>query len=377
MIKSTINNAISRPTKSVGTMKSINIVGVLVSLILIGFASAEIVRIDDGLVEGTILRSREERSFYAFMGIPYAQPPINNLRFQAPVPVEPWTDTLSAISYGPMCYQIPRTETTIQMSEDCLQINVFSPNLTASLPVIVYIFGGGFVYGTGIDQGQPEHLMDRNVVVVNFNYRLGALGFLAVGTREIPGNAGMKDQILALQWVQRNIASFGGNPNSVTIAGLSAGGVSVTGHMLSPMAQGLFHRVISISGAIASMRTTPTGTGEDVARRLASSLNCTDTSDINATVNCLRDVGKNPFVLAEKTFHSILNFQRQPNAIVTAVMDNPPCTRNLWGPVVEPDLGQTRYLETDPDTLLKNGSFARVPVLIGITADEFAERVPG
>lgn len=274
-------------------MKSFNkVVVILISIHLFGFVSTEIVEIDHGQVEGTTLTSRLGRTFYGFMGIPYAEAPIENLRFQAPVPVNSWSGILNATSYGPMCFQIPVTETSmdIEMSEDCLQINVFSPNLAGSLPVIVYVFGGGFVYGTGIDQGRPENLMDRDVVVVNFNYRLGALGFLALGTREIPGNAAMKDQVLALQWIQRNIARFGGNPNSVTVAGWSAGGVSVTSHMLSPMAEGLFHRVISISGATASPRTSSTDTGIDAARRLASSLNCTETSDIDAMVTCLREV---------------------------------------------------------------------------------------
>lgn len=286
-----INISISRPTSLVTKMKSINKVGVkFIAIFLIGFVSAEVVEIDNGEVRGTTLYSRLGREFHAFLGIPYAQAPINNLRFQAPVPVNSWTGELDATSYGPMCYQLPVRQTTIPMSEDCLQINVFSPNLNGTLPVIVYIFGGGFVYGSGIDQGRPENLMDREVVVANFNYRLGALGFLALGTTEIPGNAAMKDQVLALQWIQRNIARFGGNAASVTIAGLSAGGVSVTGHMLSPMAIGLFHRVISISGAIASRRTRSTDTGLDAGRRLALSLNCTETSDIDAMVACLRQV---------------------------------------------------------------------------------------
>lgn len=272
-------------------MKSINTFGITsLTIILFGCASGEIVRIDDGEVEGTNMTSRLRRPFYAFLRIPFAQPPVGNLRFQAPVPVDSWNETLDATSYGPMCVQVPRIDNGIEMSEDCLHINVFTPDLEGSLPVIVYIFGGGFIYGTGIDQGRPHQLMDRNVVVAHFNYRLGALGFLELGTKEIPGNAAMKDQILALQWIQRNIQRFGGNPNSVSIVGLSAGGVSVTGHMISPMARGLFHRVISMSGAISSRRSIATQTGLDAGRRLAISLNCTETNDIEEMVTCLRAV---------------------------------------------------------------------------------------
>lgn len=272
-------------------MKWLNIVSVkCLSILLIGFVTAEIIEIDDGQIEGTILTSRLGRQFHGFIGIPYAQAPIDSLRFQAPVPVNSWTGVLNATSYGPWCYQAPRGHTiSINMSEDCLHINVFSPNLSGSLPVIVHIFGGGFVYGS-VEQGRPENLMDLNVVVVNFNYRIAALGFLAVGTTDVPGNAGMKDQILALQWIQRNIARFGGNPNSVTLAGLSAGGVSATSHMLSPMAQGLFHRVISMSGAIGNIVTGTTSTGLVRAKNLALTLNCTETSDINVMLTCLRQV---------------------------------------------------------------------------------------
>lgn len=277
-------------------MKSLNIVSVkCFSILLIGFVSAEIVEIDNGQIEGTILTSRLGRQFHGFMRIPYAQAPIDSQRFQAPVPINSWTGILNATSYGPWCYQAPRGPI---MSEDCLHINVFSPNLSGLLPVIVYIFGGGFIYGS-VQQGRPENLMDRNVVVVNFNYRIGALGFLAVGTTDVPGNAGMKDQILALQWIQRNIASFGGNPNSVTITGLSAGGVSATSHMLSPMAQGLFHRVISMSGAIGNIVTGTTSSGLVRARNLAVTLNCTETSDINVMLTCLRQVFSIRFYFAK------------------------------------------------------------------------------
>lgn len=216
---------------------------------IIGLGSCEIVEIEQGTIDGTLMTSRYGRSYHAFLRIPFAEPPIGDLRFKEPQPPKSWNDTYDATYYGPMCVQTG-ARPDIGADEDCLHLNVFSPNLTASLPVIVYIFGGAFSWGTGIDQGGPQSLMDREVVVVNFNHRVSALGFLALGTKEISGNAGMKDQVLALKWIRTNIARFGGDPNRVILSGMSAGGISATAHMISPMSKDLFHGVYSFSGSI-------------------------------------------------------------------------------------------------------------------------------
>ena len=129
--------------------------------------------------------------------------------------------------------------------------------------------------------------MDRDIVLVTINYRLGPFGFLALGIKEATGNMGLKDQVMAFKWVQRNIANFGGNPDKVTITGLSAGGFSVTAHIASPMSNGLFHRVISMSGAIAWQKGLQSN-GINEAKELAKRLNCsTDFSDI---FNCINQV---------------------------------------------------------------------------------------
>lgn len=189
-----------------------------------------------------------------------------------------------------MCVQTD-ARPDIDIDEDCLQLNVFSPNLTASLPVIVYIFGGAFVRGNGIDQGGSQSLMDREVVLVNFNYRVGALGFLALSSKEISLNAGMKDQVLALKWISQNIASFGGDPKRVTLAGMSAGGISATAHMISPMSRGLFHGVYSLSGSITGVRSLFFGPNVENSRLLAFKLGCEEEStDDDAIAACLRTV---------------------------------------------------------------------------------------
>lgn len=258
----------------------------LAGLLLSGCGFCEIVQIEDGAVEGTTMTSRLGRDFHAFLRIPFAQPPIGNLRFSPPQPATPWNGVLNGTAYGPMCMQ-SMSRPDLDMSEDCLQINVFSTNLVASLPVIVFIFGGGFLFGTGIDQGGPHSLMDREVVLVNFNYRLGALGFLAMETADIPGNAALKDQALALRWVQRNIAHFGGDPSRVTLVGLSAGSASLTGHLISPMTQGLFVGAIGMSAAISRnwIQESPL----EVGRKFAENLQC-EADDVPAIVACLRSV---------------------------------------------------------------------------------------
>ncbi|KAL4709679.1 hypothetical protein ACJJTC_007410 [Scirpophaga incertulas] len=210
--------------------------------------------IPDGILEGELVDNDYGEQFYSFKGIPYAKPPLGDLRFKAPRPVKPWDGVKQAKQFGPNCYQ---REVFLQLPpdgcEDCLYINVYSPNIKPrmQLPVMVWIHGGGFVWGSGDDNMYgPEFLLRHDVVVVTLNYRLGALGFLCLDTEEVPGNAGMKDQVLALKWVQKNIGYFGGDASKVSIFGESAGGASVTFHLISPMSKGLFNRVIFQSGCI-------------------------------------------------------------------------------------------------------------------------------
>lgn len=262
----------------------------LIFISIIAYGSFEIVDIEQGRINGTLLKSRYGEDFHAFLRIPFAEPPIGDLRFKEPQPPKPWIGIYDATYYGPMCVQT-NARPDIGADENCLHLNVFSPNLNGSLPVIVYIFGGAFSWGTGIDQGGPQSLMDREVVVVNFNHRVSALGFLALGTREISGNAGMKDQVLALKWIQKNIALFGGDPNRVTLSGMSAGGISATAHMISPMSKDLFHGVYSFSGSITGVRSLFYGPHHlAYGKLLAQKIGCNDTENIENMVACLREV---------------------------------------------------------------------------------------
>jgi len=251
-------------------------------------ASSEIVQIEDGAVEGTLMESWTGQSFHAFLRIPFAEAPV---RFQPPVKAQPWNGTLDGTDYGPSCVQPNFWNVQYGMKEDCLQLNVFTKNIPVNeaqlKPVIAYIHGGSYVVGSAIESG-PDYLMDRDIVFVTINYRLGALGFLATGSQEAPGNAALKDQVLALKWIQNNIKNFGGDPNKVTIAGLSAGAMSTTSLMASPMAEGLFHGVIAMSGAI----TWQLGLQNHqlaIAESLARQLNCT-TATPSELVACLKTV---------------------------------------------------------------------------------------
>jgi para-nitrobenzyl esterase len=199
-----------------------------------------------------------------YKGIPFAAPPVGDLRWRPPVDAAPWTGTRKADAFAPACMQVGVSmpgETTPAVSEDCLYLNIWTPaeakTAPEHLPVIVWIYGGGYINGSAsMPLYWGDRLAQKGVVVVTISYRLGPLGFLALPelTRESPhhssGNYGLMDQIAALEWIQRNIAAFGGDPKCVTIAGQSSGSISVSILMVSPLAKGLFQRAIGESGGL-------------------------------------------------------------------------------------------------------------------------------
>ncbi|HEV2599064.1 carboxylesterase/lipase family protein [Sphingopyxis sp.] len=224
--------------------------GILVSTALLASpVAAQQVTIDSGAVAGATTDG-----VASFKGVPFAASPVGALRWSAPAPAVPWTTPRDATAYGPDCMQNPLPGVqpgSRPMSEDCLTLNVWTPKPAkgAKLPVMVWIHGGGFVGGSGtLPETDGALLARRGVVIVSFNYRLGRFGFFAHPALGQGGNWGLMDQIATLKWVQRNIASFGGDPSKVTIFGESAGGESVSRLMASPAAKGLFARAIVASG---------------------------------------------------------------------------------------------------------------------------------
>ena len=256
--------------------------------------TADQVKTSAGAVEGS---PSKDGKIHVFKGIPYAAPPIGDLRWKAPQPVQPWTGVRKADEFGARCMQARIYGDMVFRddgpSEDCLYLNVWTPSLAkdAHLPVMFWIYGGGFVAGGSSEPRQDgEALAHKGVVVVSFNYRLGLFGFYAHPelTKESPhhasGNYGLLDQVAALEWVRKNIAEFGGDPKNVTIFGESAGSFSVSALMASPLSKNLFHRAIGESGAFfgRSLRLKSLAEAEKVGTEFAESLGASSLSAMRA-----------------------------------------------------------------------------------------------
>ncbi|MFF9011546.1 carboxylesterase/lipase family protein [Streptomyces sp. NPDC014870] len=237
---------------------------------------------------GPVRGERRADGSLRFLGIPYAQPPVGDLRFAAPVPPEPWTEPLDATAYGPTAQRRAFAEVTTIPEPSVpgagvLNLNVFTPGTDpeAGLPVLVWIHGGGYVAGSAASPWYDGSAFNRDgVVLVSLGYRLGIEGFLHLD--DAPDNRGVRDWIAALEWVRDNIARFGGDPAKVTIAGQSAGGGAVQTLLAVPAARGLFRGALSVSGAVMSPD------GPEVAR--AASRLFTARTGVPATAAALREL---------------------------------------------------------------------------------------
>ncbi len=257
-------------------------------------AIKEPVEVDGGQITGTPTLQWPP-GVRSFRGIPYAAPPVGDLRWRPPQPVVPWQGVKAADHFSAACMQAPTDtegnawrEGLVPVSEDCLYLNVWTPAKTANdrLPVMVFIHGGGNTRGAASEnQYDGAYLAKKGVVFVSFNYRMGAFGFLAHPdlTRESPhhasGNYAALDQIAALQWVQRNIAKFGGDPDTVMVFGHSAGAGNTCVLLASPLAKGLFHRALTQSGANLS-RQTPLADAEANGVKFAETLGAKSIADL-------------------------------------------------------------------------------------------------
>ncbi|MCW5967731.1 MAG: carboxylesterase family protein [Blastocatellales bacterium] len=256
-------------------------------LLMAAFASGAFaqnrVKTSDGEVEG---RADAAGVVRTFKGIPFAEPPVGDLRWKAPQPVKGWKGARKADQFGPRCMQRAIFSDMVfrsnGVSEDCLYLNVWTPakRNNERLPVLVYFFGGGFMAGDGSEpRYDGESMARRGIVAVTVNYRLGVFGFLAHPelTKESPhrasGNYGLLDQHAALKWVQRNIAAFGGDPRRVTIAGESAGSIAVSAQMASPLSKNLIAGAIGESGSIlGALSAAPLANAEENGAKFASTI---------------------------------------------------------------------------------------------------------
>ncbi|CAG7704399.1 unnamed protein product, partial [Allacma fusca] len=325
-----------------------------------GSKEGKLVETKSGFVKGVISLSRDGREFYEWVGIPYANPPVGNLRFASPQPISPWNGILDSSRYGSRCPQIDPFSLFIVGDEDCLSLNIHAPKIEGggkNLPVMIYIHGGGYNTMGSFDY-RPHYFMDEDVILVTFNYRLGILGFTSTGDKSIRGNMGLKDQTLALKWIKQNIQSFGGNPDEITIFGESAGGASVHYQMLSPSSKGLFQRAISLSGvatdpwSIDPMEVTKRRTEE-----LAQKVNC-PSHDSQELVMCLRS----------RSWRELLN--ADVNEMATFYILYPHKQGRLFAPTIEAVSDSEAFLTRHPLNILENGLAHRVPWITGVVADE-------
>ena len=314
--------------------------------------AAPIVRIPQGMLAGL-----RQGSVAAFLGIPYAAPPIGRNRWRAPQPAPRWEGTRSAKRFAASCWQVitpagtgPWTHEYVpqgKVSENCLYLNIWTPapDVHRRLPVLVWVPGGGFVAGSGsaaVYDGAK--LAAQGIVVVTINYRVGLFGFFvtpalaaqAVREHEPPGNYGLQDMIAALQWVQRNIAAFGGNPDAITLGGQSAGAMAIHDLIVSPLATGLFQRAIAQSGLPDTSPTVMLAAAERAGEKVARSAGATSPAALRAM---------------------------PPRRL--AALAPPAMTGPLLVPIIDGVL-----LPASPETLLIPGAFADVPILAGIDADE-------
>ncbi|KAG4079932.1 hypothetical protein HA402_006244 [Bradysia odoriphaga] len=302
------------------------------------------------------LRTWKNTTFYAFRGIRFAESPTGALRFKAPVPAKTWNNITAIFEneLGRDGSDCPSPNTSYD--EDCLFLNVYTKCLNESClkPVIVFIHPGGFYIGSGSSTNfGPEYLMEEDVVLVTFNYRLAFFGFTSVGTVDAIGNAGFKDQALALNWVHDHILHFGGDPNCVTLMGNSAGAMSVALHMVSPLSRHLFHRAFAVSGGILPQAKSPSSQ-LDLIEKLAELIGCTS---IENAFECVRNA-------------STVSITNNLRKIFKFGWDNPVYP---WLPVVEPKNGnEAPFLDEDPMKLLETGQYNTIPVMASVTKDETA-----
>jgi para-nitrobenzyl esterase len=330
---------------------------------------AEPVRIDTGLVRGLIVGSADDVQLYR--GIPFAAPPVGDLRWRPPQPAQHWQGVRECFAFGAAAPQQPVALATMfpgmtlqaKTNEDCLYLNVWAPARHGSepLPVMVWIHGGGYTFGAD-SQGLYDgaNLARRGVIVVGMNYRLGPLGFLshpqlsAESPHAASGNYGILDQIEALKWVQRNIGSFGGDASRVTIFGESAGGNSVYTLLMSPLAKGLFQRAIAQSGAtlaFAHIKQSHYGYRPAEVMGLEYAKKC-GAADGPGQLAALRAMSADELIKATASFDAPRSLEFRSD-------------RMRFGPVVD-----GWVIPDDPMTLFEKGQVNGVPLIVGANADE-------
>uniref|UniRef100_A0A8C6MNG6 Carboxylic ester hydrolase n=1 Tax=Mus spicilegus TaxID=10103 RepID=A0A8C6MNG6_MUSSI len=313
-----------------------------------------------GQVKGSLVHLKDtDIAVHTFLGIPFAKPPVGPLRFAPPEAPEPWSGVRDGTSHPNMCLQNDNLMGSedlkmmnlilppISVSEDCLYLNIYVPahaHEGSNLPVMVWIHGGALTVGMASMYDGSMLAATEDVVVVAIQYRLGVLGFFSTGDQHAKGNWGYLDQVAALRWVQQNIVHFGGNPDRVTIFGESAGGTSVSSHVVSPMSQGLFHGAIMESG-VAVLPDLISSSSEMVHRIVANLSGCAAVNS-ETLMRCLRGKNEAEMLAINKVFK-----------IIPGVVDG-------------------EFLPKHPQELMASKDFHPVPSIIGINNDEYGWILP-
>lgn len=318
------------------------------------------VKVHQGTVSGLREKLPNGNDLFAFRGIPYAKPPIGELRFKAPQPLDKFQyPVLDCSAERDVCFSRNMFTQEIEGSENCLYLNVYTPKVESEdkpLPVMVFIHGGAFLFGSGnSDCYSPEYLLQEGVVVVTLNYRLGTLGFTYLPSQGIEGNAGLKDQLMALKWVQQNVAKFGGDPNNVTIFGESAGAASVHLHLLSPNSRKYFHKAICQSGC-SVMEWVMQLNAEQKARTIAKLIGCNGKTD--------EDVYE---TLMTASTHDVVGRMMQVLTLDERIRGLP----MPFKPVVESENATDAIVTKAPIEVMKTpNSVTNIPLMLGINNRE-------
>ncbi|XP_078700071.1 neuroligin-4, X-linked-like [Branchiostoma floridae x Branchiostoma belcheri] len=306
-----------------------------------------------GDVHGFEIETKADKHVHAWLGIPYAEPPVGELRFTEARPPKKWDDVRDATQYAADCPQNKEQLERIMngthaMSEDCLYLNIYAPEDPEKghrHPVVVVFPGGGYDWGT-VRAFDGTGLAEQEVVVVTVNYRMGVFGFLSTDDDEALGNYGLLDQIEALKWIQDNIKRFGGDPKHVTIMGTAAAANLVSLHLISPYSEGLFHGAIMSSGNMMSPSAVllPPYKAVDIATELAEKLGCS-TESTKDIVSCLR----------EKTADEL---------VATKVTGPPMMALGAFSPTID---GPGGVIAASPRKMLESNQFIKVPIMVGTT----------
>lgn len=323
----------------------------------------------NGKVMGAVINNGVSGTYYAFKSIPYAEPPIGDMRFEPPKPLyKRRSDVLDATIAGPTCLQLftQGNESSVLGTEDCLYLNIFTPKIGHSkhsyLPVMVFIHGGGLMYGNPNFYGEQHIMSSGKMILVTIAHRLNAFGFLSTEDAVIPGNMGLKDQSVALEWIYNNIVSFGGSKNNILIAGWSSGSASINYHLVSPYTSSKWFRsAASFSGvAISPFYGIYPGEARKTAKVLAEHLKCPSNELANSQgiTNCLKRRSAADIIMQ---IPKLFQFGQHPF--------------NIFGPVLEtskPSKRSNVFLKKQVLSLMTKGHAKHKPWLITRTSDDGA-----